>query len=143
LIHEGGCLCRAVRYRVKNEPVRASVCHCRNCQRRTGSAFGIGAYFRDEDVELSGELTGYEYRSDETGRWLRTQFCARCGTTLTWTAEALPGMRAIAGGSFDDPDWLKIDRHGWTRSRQKWFVFPPQVQVFEKGALQLPAKSQG
>ena len=143
MIHEGGCLCSAVRYRVKNEPVRASVCHCRNCQRRTGSAFGIGAYFRDEDVEFSGELTSYEYRSDETGRWLRTQFCARCGTTLTWTAEALPGMRAIAGGSFDDPDWLKIDRHGWTRSRHKWFVFPPEVQLFEKGALQPPSKSQG
>ena len=140
-MHEGGCLCGAVRYRVNAEPVRTSACHCRNCQRRTGSAFGIGAYFRQEDVEmLRGELRTYEYRSDESGRWLRTQFCASCGSTVTWTAEALAGLRAIAGGSFDHPDWLRIDRHGWTRSKQKWFECPAGTQVFEKGALQLPAK---
>lgn len=141
MIHEGGCLCRAVRYRVKDEPVRASVCHCRNCQRRTGSAFGIGAYFKDGDVEIEGEVKSYEYRSDESGRSLRTQFCPVCGTTVTWTAEAFPGIRAVAGGTFDDPDWLKIDRHGWTRSRHKWFVFPPGVQIFDKGALQPPPQS--
>lgn len=140
-MHEGGCLCGAVRYRVKAEPVRASICHCRNCQRRTGSAFGIGAYFKQADVEFLGDLKSFEYRSDESGRWLRTEFCPNCGTTLSWTAEALAGLRAIAGGSFDDPNWLKIDRHGWTRSKQKWFVCPPDALVFEKGALQPPAKS--
>jgi hypothetical protein len=103
-IHEGGCLCGAVRYRAKNEPVRRAVCHCRGCQRRTGSAFGIGAYFRDGDVELTGEL--------------------------------YPGLRALAGGSFDDPDWLSIERHVWTRSKHKWFVCPPGAEVFEKGSLQ-------
>jgi len=139
-MHEGGCLCGAVRYKVKAEPVRASVCHCRYCQRRTGSAFGIGAYFKEPDLEIQGNLKTYEYRSDESGRWLRTQFCPSCGTTVTWTAEALGGLRAIAGGSFDDPDWLKIDRHGWTRSKQKWFVCPGDVQVFEKSALQPPAR---
>jgi hypothetical protein len=141
-MHEGGCLCRAVRYRVKNPPVRTSVCHCRNCQLRTGSAFGIGAYFNQADVEIRGDLNTYEYRSDESGRWLRTQFCARCGTTVTWTAEVFPGIRAIAGGSFDDPGWLKLDRHVWTRSRHNWFVFPPGVHIFEKGSLP-PPTSQG
>jgi hypothetical protein len=137
-IHEGGCLCGAVRYRVTAEPVRASICHCRNCQRRTGSAFGIGAYFRQADVEFQDSMKSFEYRSDESGRWLRTEFCPNCGTTLSWTAEVLVGLRAIAGGSFDDPNWLQIDRHGWTRSKQKWFVCPPQVLVFEKSALQPP-----
>ena len=69
---EGGCLCGAVRYRVKGEPVRSSACHCTYCQRRTGSAFGVGAYFRENDVEIMrGDLKAYEYRSDESGRWLR------------------------------------------------------------------------
>jgi hypothetical protein len=140
-IHEGGCLCGAVRYRAMNEPVRASICHCRNCQRRTGSAFGIGAYFKETDVEIRGELRTYEYRSDETGRWLKMQFCPNCGNTVTWTFEAFPGVRGLAGGSFDDPNWLRIERHGWTRSKQKWFVCPPGVEIFEKGALQPPAKS--
>jgi hypothetical protein len=140
-IHEGGCLCGAVRYRAKNEPERKSICHCRNCQRRTGSAFGIGAYFREADVELRGELRTYELRSDESGRWLKMQFCPNCGGTVTWTVEAFPGLRALAGGSFDDPDWLRFERHVWTRSKQKWFVCPPGVETFEKGAQPPPAKS--
>ena len=75
--HEGGCSCGTVRYRVTSAPQRTSVCHCTFCQRRTGSAFGIGVFFRDEDVRfLGGELKTYEHRSDETHRWLRMQFCA-------------------------------------------------------------------
>lgn len=50
-IHEGGCLCGAVRYRARNQPARTSACHCTFCQRRTGSAFGVGAYFKQEDVD--------------------------------------------------------------------------------------------
>jgi hypothetical protein len=139
--HEGGCLCGAVRYRVHGEPARSSVCHCTYCQKRTGSAFGIGAYFRAEQVELTrGRLTAYEHRSDESGRWLRNEFCPVCGVIVTWTAEALPGLRAIAGGTFDDPTWIRPDRHGWTRSAHPWVAMPPGAQVFEKSAM-LPTAS--
>jgi hypothetical protein len=140
-IQEGGCLCGAVRYRVKNAPFRTSVCHCRFCQRRTGSAFGVGAYFRKEDFELvRGELRSYEHRSDESGRWLRNEFCPSCGTTVTWTLELIPDGRGVAGGSFDDPRWLKIDRHSWTRSKQPWVALPHGVETFEKSSLPPPAR---
>ena len=136
---EGGCLCGAVRYRVTNAPFRTSVCHCTFCQRRTGSAFGLGAYFKKDDFELlSGELRSYEHRSDESGRWLRLEFCPNCGTTVTWTLEVTPEGRGVAGGSFDDPRWLKIERHSWTRSKHHWFVVPPGVETFEQSALPSP-----
>ena len=135
-IHEGGCHCGAVRYRVLSTPMLTGVCHCTSCQRRTGSAFGISAYFAEHDVEITrGVLKTYEYRSDESQRWAKTEFCPTCGTTVTWTAEALPGARAIAGGTFDDPNWLKLEKHGWTRSAQHWVVFPTDVELFEKSAL--------
>ena len=134
-IHEGGCHCGAVRFRATNEPVRKAACHCRSCQRRTGSAFGMGAYFNESDVELDGELRTYEHRSDESGRWLRIEFCLNCGGTVTWTAEALPGMRAIAVGSFDDPKWFKPRRFGWMRSAHPWIIPPPGVEVFQQGTL--------
>lgn len=138
-IHEGGCACGAVRYRVKRAPVRTGVCHCRFCQRRTGSAFGIGVYFKQEDVEIiRGDLKSYEHSSDESNRWLRMEFCLACGTTVTWTLELLPGARAIAGGTFDDPSWLKIERHGWTQSAHPWVIVPPDVEKFPKSALQQP-----
>lgn len=129
--HEGGCVCGAVRYRVKNPPTVALVCHCTFCRRRTGSAFGVGAYFRDEDVEfLAGERGSYEHRSDETRRWLKVEFCNRCGGNITWTLELRPGTRAIAAGSFDDPSWLRIERHIWTRSATGWALIPEGMNTF-------------
>jgi hypothetical protein len=138
-MHEGGCVCGAVRYRVRNAPFRTGVCHCKFCQRRTGSAFGVGVYFRKEDFELlRGELKSYEYRSDESGRWLKMQFCPNCGTTVSWTAEVFPGGRGVAGGTFDDTSWLKIERHVWTRSKHAWLPILPQVEQFEKSAVTAP-----
>jgi hypothetical protein len=132
-MHEGGCLCGSVRYRVQGEPAIGMVCHCRFCQRRLATAFAMIAYFAENQVEmLQGELSTYEHRSDETSRWLRLQFCPRCGTTICHTAEARPGFRGIAAGTFDDPDWFKIERHIWTRSARPWVSVPAGVQVFDQ-----------
>lgn len=138
---EGGCLCGAVRYRVRNAPFRTGICHCKFCQRRTGSAFGVGVYFRKDDFDLlQGELESYEHRSDESSRWLKMEFCPKCGTTVTWTLELFPDGRGVAGGSFDDPSWLRIERHTWTRSKQHWVPIAPGVERHEKAALQQPVK---
>ncbi len=138
-VHEGGCLCSAIRYGVKGNPQRASVCHCTFCQRRTGSAFGFHAFFEEQNVEFSGdELTTYEHRSDESNHWLRLHFCKRCGTTVMMTTEGRPGVRFMMGGTFDDPNWVKIDRHIWTRSAQHWEVLPQNVDCFEKSSQGAP-----
>jgi hypothetical protein len=140
MVNEGGCLCGAVRYRVKGSPLRGSACHCTTCQRRTGSAFGYGAYFREEDVEFvkDGERRSYEHRSDETGRWLRFEFCVVCGTQLTWTVEASPGLRAIGIGTLDDPKSVVIKRFGWFRSAQPWIVPPRDFEIYETSTLPPP-----
>jgi hypothetical protein len=133
-IHAGGCLCGAVRYRTSGAPFQTSTCHCTFCQRRTGSAFSEPVYFSDEQIAFSGSpRTTYEHRSDESGRWIRTEFCPRCGTTVSWTSERRPGARGIAGGTFDDPNWIKIERHIWTRSVQRCVVLPADVERFEQG----------
>src|SRR4051812_38712476 len=99
-IHEGGCVCGNVRYRAVGEPVLATVCHCKFCQKRTGSAFSQPVVFKAEQVEFSGgPRTTYEHRSDETQRWLRMQFCPRCGTTVAWQAERRPGTLGISAGT--------------------------------------------
>lgn len=134
--HEGGCLCGSVRYRVKGQPARVSVCHCTDCQRRTGSAFAVVAHFNDENVEMTGgPLSFHEYRSNESHRWIRLQFCPRCGSTVTLTAEQSPGVRTVSGGTFDNPGWFTIERHVWTRSAVRWMAYPPGIATFEKGSL--------
>ena len=132
-IHEGGCLCGKVRYSVEGNPVVAGVCHCTFCKRRTGSAFGVAAYFDESGVQItSGAPKAYEYRSDESHRWLKTNFCQDCGTTVTWTMERRPGARGIAVGTFDDPNWIKPQLHVFTRSAVTWVVLPADVELFEK-----------
>jgi hypothetical protein len=131
-IHEGGCHCGAVRYRVVGETTIAWVCHCTSCKRLTGSAFSIPAYFDQAAVQIIGDaLKTYELRSDQSNRWVRTEFCSTCGTTVTWTAESFPGARGIATGTFDDPNWIKPTTHAWTRSALQWMAFPTGAQVFE------------
>ena len=133
---EGGCACGAVRYRTTGAPLRTSICHCRSCQRRTGSAFGVNVYFKDDDFQVTrGALKSYEYRSDESQRWLTMEFCPGCGTTVTWTLEVVPGGRGVAAGTFDDTSWLRIERHAWTRSKQHWVEIAPGVAIFEKSSV--------
>jgi hypothetical protein len=93
-------------------------------------------YFREKDVEfIAGTRSSFEHRSDESKRWLRIEFCHRCGTTVAHTAEVFPGVRAIAGGTFDDRAWFKIGRHAWTRSACPWVIMPEGVQVFPKSSV--------
>lgn len=135
---EGGCQCGAVRYRTSGQPVRVIACHCTTCKLRTGSPYGVGLYFNDTDVEfISGTMRTFEFYSDGSGRWLRNEFCDQCSTTVSWTLELRPGLRAIAGGTYDNPDWYEIQAHIWTQSARHDMRFPDQVEVFAKA---LPAK---
>ena len=131
---EGGCLCGAVRYRVTGEPTWRGACHCTQCQRLTGSAYAVGIYFKESDVEiLSGALKQYIYHAYEGGRWIRIQFCELCGTNITWIAESTPGERGIAGGTFDDSNWVDVDTHSWTRSAHHSVSIPPGAVTFPAG----------
>jgi hypothetical protein len=97
----------------------------------------MSSYFDEAAVQItSGVLKTYEGRSDESNRWFKLGFCPNCGTPVTWTAEALPAARAIAVGTFDDPNWIKPPLHAYTRSALHWMVFPADVQIFKKSALQ-------
>ena len=132
--HTGGCACGAARYRVREKPVLATICHCTFCQRRLASAFAVLVTFPEDVIEITqGELTECEHRSDVSGRWLRMKFCPKCGTTISHAAELRPGMRSIAGGTFDDPGWFTINRHIWTRSKRPWVTIPAGVEVYEQG----------
>ena len=133
-IHHGGCVCGAVRYRAHGDPVAGTVCHCKFCQKRLASAFAVIALYKMSDVETQGEVKEIEHRSDVSGRWLKMSFCPQCGTTVWHTAELRTGMRAVAAGTFDDPTWLRIDRHIWTQSKLPWVVIPEGVDIYPQGA---------
>ena len=114
-------------------PQRTIACHCTTCKLRTGAPYGIGVYFDDADVAFNdGEMGSFEFHSDTSGRWIRNEFCVRCGTAVTWTLEMRPGLRAIAGGTFDDPQWFQIEAHIWTRSARDDMRYPEDMPVHEQ-----------
>lgn len=79
-----------------------SVCHCLNCQRRSGSAFAAQARFPAEDVTIAGETRIWE-DAREGGGWFRSRFCPVCGSTICYEIDAMPGLLAIPIGAFADP----------------------------------------
>jgi hypothetical protein len=131
-VHEGGCLCADIRYRVRGRPVRAFACHCRFCQRRTSTALGVVTFFPREDVEFSGRpRASYQTTSDESGRCVTLDFCPRCGTNVGAALEHLPAEYVVSGGTFDDPNWFVLSKHIWTRSKVKWIAPPDGCEWHE------------
>ncbi len=138
-VHEGGCVCGAIRYRVSGEPLRAYVCHCTFCQRFTGSAFGVLTWFDEENVEVEGDgITTHDHTVDGTDRWYRLHFCSRCGTTFMANNQRQPGIRFVMAGTYDDPNWVQLKFQVWSRSAQQWVVMPDDLERHEKGVQHAP-----
>jgi len=117
------CACGDVSVRVTGEPVFQAIWACRNCQVRTGSAFGLSAYYPvDQVIERTGQTTTYRRVSDKN-RWLDFRFCQTCGATVWREAEFMPDKVGISAGLFEDgrfapdgayfcatkPDWVSFD----------------------------------
>jgi hypothetical protein len=142
VVHEGRCLCGDVRYKTLRDPLRVTICHCRFCQRFTGSSYLIEPIFRKEDVAFEGaRAKTYEHRSDSSGKRVTLNFCGRCATTLCLDLERFPDILGICGGTFDDPNWFDLAqstyRHIFVRSAQRGVILPAGVDLFEEHALRL------
>lgn len=102
----GGCLCGRVRYSVTGEPVFSGLCHCRNCQRYTGSSFEAAMGFPTASVSVQGELKTYNHTGD-SNQPIRRRFCPNCGSGVVNEADALPGLVVVLAGMLDDPAAFK------------------------------------
>jgi hypothetical protein len=123
---EGGCTCRAVRYRMESKPLFVHCCHCRWCQRETGTAFALNAVIESDRVTLlQGELEVIDTPS-LSGKGQKIVRCAACRVAV-WSHYAGAGdaVRFMRVGTLDDPDRLPPDIHIFTSSKQPWVVLPP------------------
>lgn len=96
------CRCGQLRAACTGEPVRVSICHCLECQKRTGSAFAAQARWPDERLELTGTFSEWS-RVGDSGTRATYRFCANCGATVAYVNEGMPGVTAIPVGAFADP----------------------------------------
>lgn len=119
---EASCSCGNLRVTCEGDPRMIIACHCRDCQRRTGSVFGVGAYFRNIQVNPSGASKVF-VRDAQNGRKLRAHFCPECGTSVYWEPDFLPGHLGIAVGTFADPSFPAPTMSVWEQSRHVWLDF--------------------
>lgn len=128
---EGGCDCRAVRYRMATRPLVVHCCHCRWCQRETGSAFALNAVIESDRVTELAVAPELVETPSESGAGQQIARCPRCRIAV-WShyAGAGPLTKFVRVGTLDDPDALPPDVHIFTASRQPWVVLPPGVPAF-------------
>src|ERR1700704_2929511 len=125
---EGGCPCRAVRYRLTSKPLFVHCCHCRWCQRETGASFALNAMIEADRVELlQGDVEVVDTPSN-SGKGQKIARCPKCRIAV-WSNYAGGGdaLRFVRVGTLDEPDRLPPDIHIFTASKQPWVVLPPDT----------------
>ena len=119
----GGCQCGALRYRLTGPPLMIYACHCKNCQRSSGSAFGLVANIKESFLELTTGEAGRVMWHSDAGNERYASFCATCGCRIAHGQTPSIGILSLRAGTLDDPSWIVPAGHTWTRSAQPWFKF--------------------
>jgi len=121
---EGGCACRAVRYRLLSRPLFVHCCHCTWCQRETGSAFALNAMIEADRVAGSGEVDVVHTPSN-SGKGQKITRCPQCRIAV-WSSYSGAGdaIRFVRVGTLDQAFRLPPDIHIYTSTKQPWVVLP-------------------
>ncbi|HLI12510.1 MAG TPA: GFA family protein [Alphaproteobacteria bacterium] len=127
----GACFCGAVAYRLETAPMFVHCCHCRDCQRQTGSAFVINALIEADRLTLLRGMPEPVAMATDSGRPHEIYRCPGCKTALWSDYGRRRVMLFLRVGTLDDPAALPPDVHIFTRSKLPWVSLPPGVPAFE------------
>ena len=128
---EGGCTCRSVRYRLTSAPLIVHCCHCRWCQRESGTAFALNALIETDRLELLTGPVELVATPSASGKGQRIARCPTCRVAV-WSHYAGFQERVsfVRVGTLDEPDRFPPDVHIFTESKQPWVVLPAGARVF-------------
>jgi hypothetical protein len=129
----GGCQCGAVRYESTGEPLALYVCHCRECQKQSGSAFGMSLEVPRQGLRVTRGAPKYWSRDADSGRRCKCAFCPDCGSRLWHEAESEPVTATLKAGSLDVPVDFSTAIHIWTSRKLPGLAIPA-------GAVQHPGE---
>jgi hypothetical protein len=122
------CSCGQLRVACEGEPVRISICHCLECQKRTGNVFGTQARFARELVSIEGRATQWT-RAGDSGESCNFSFCPVCGSTVYWEPSALPSFISVAVGAFADPGFPPPRVSVYEERQHKWALAAGQLPL--------------
>ena len=125
----GQCLCGAVQYQINDVPKKMGICHCRACQRFTGSGYWPFLVVSADDLKVTGHVSEYQ-GIGSSGKKIYRLFCTQCGSSLFGRPDLWPDIRIVSASSLDDPAQFKPEFTVWTEEAQPWDCVNPKVQQF-------------
>jgi len=129
---EARCGCGALRVQVEGEREAVVACACSDCRRRSGGPFGMGVYYKRDQLTFVGEACEYT-RPTDSGNTFTNAFCPRCATSLYWWGSRDPSRIGVAVGCFDASEQFPPDRSVFDCNKQDWVQFGADVPGFERG----------
>ena len=126
----GHCLCGGVSFTIKATPQMTGQCHCKDCQRASGTGHMSLAFFRREDVDIKGTTASFAVKAD-SGNTNTRHFCPKCGGRVYGENSARPGMVGIAAGAIDDNSWFKPGRVVYVKDQPAWDVTATDIPRFD------------
>jgi hypothetical protein len=127
----GRCLCGAVSFTIHSEPMGMGQCHCKDCQRASGTGHMSLARFKRDDVTFTGKTASYASTA-ESGNINTRHFCPTCGSRVYGENSAYPGLINIAVGCLDDNSWFSPQRIVYAKDRPRWDVTSTDIANFER-----------
>jgi hypothetical protein len=128
----GGCACGAIRYEWDADPLIMMNCHCRDCQKASGSAYAAIVVVPKAAIQIRGEPR-YHKVVGQSGKATERGFCPSCGSPLTITSERRPDIFGLQAGSLDDPSAYRPMMDVFTSSAQPWDTMDPKLQKHSHG----------
>ena len=125
----GRCLCGAVAFTVRGQPVATGQCHCKDCQRASGTGHMSLAFFKREDVDIRGETSHFAVTAD-SGNINTRHFCSTCGGRVYGENSARPSMVGISVGAVDDNAWFSPQRVVYVKDKPAWDMTTTDVPNF-------------
>jgi len=128
----GECLCGDFSYKFdRDQVISAHHCHCKDCQKMTGSGKATIVMVATEALETTGELKTYTVTGTD-GSHVTRGFCPKCGSQVISYVEEMPTTRFVKAGTLTDSSWVTVDSSFWSSSAQPWSPVDPGCQAFEK-----------
>lgn len=125
------CACSQLQLVCEGQPRRVSMCHCIDCQRRTGGVFSIAAFYDRDAVAVSRGAPRTFTRDSASGFPVTFHFCDGCGASVFWEPQRMPHLIGVAVGAFGDPDFPPPEQSVWTKDKHGWLRLLDGIPAFE------------
>ncbi len=123
----GGCLCGAIRYTLNADPVMVAACHCKDCQKQTGTAYSVVMGVPADAVSFDSGTPKTYQTTGTSGMPVDRKFCGDCGSPILTDVKVIEGLLFIKGGTLDDTSSVEVGAEIWCDSKAQWATLPESL----------------